>query len=84
MAVPWVEERRSGPRTPSGRPRARSSGTPITTFHTWRSVLKALGSKPGIIIEDDVALAPNWRNRIEGRDPGAPGRGHPVLRWVLT
>lgn len=66
MAVPWVEERRERAEDLKRETQGKIVwDTDHHAFHTWRSVLKALGSKPGIIIEDDVVLAPNWRNRIE-------------------
>lgn len=66
MAVPW--ELRRLKRAKSLR---EATGATLVldrnhdAFDTFRRVLAALGSGPGIILEDDVALAPNWRPRIE-------------------
>lgn len=34
-------------------------------FDTFQAVLREMGSSAGILLEDDVVLAPRWRNRVE-------------------
>jgi hypothetical protein len=66
MAVPWVDERKNRAESLA----KQTSGkivwdTDRHAFHTWRSVMKAVGDGPAIVIEDDVRLVSDWRNRIE-------------------
>lgn len=66
MAVPWDQER-----VKSARDLHLQTGADVVwdqhhdAFDTWQRVLAAAGINPVIILEDDVELAPNWRNRIE-------------------
>lgn len=66
MAVPWEERRAARARELADQTRAQIVWDQThNAFDTWRSVLKAVGDEPGIILEDDIYLVPNWRTRIE-------------------
>lgn len=66
MAVPWVTRRAK-----AAVELSKTTGGMIVwdqdmhAFHTWRSVLRHAGSEPVIILEDDVILGEDWRNRAE-------------------
>jgi GR25 family glycosyltransferase involved in LPS biosynthesis len=66
MAVPWEMRRLKRAR----QLRDETSGQLVLdrkhdAFDTFRHVLEVIGEGPGIVLEDDVYLAPNWRERIE-------------------
>lgn len=66
MAVPWDQQR-----VRSARDLHQATGGTVVwdqhhdAFETWQRVLAEAGRDPVIILEDDVVLAENWRNRIE-------------------
>lgn len=66
MAVPWQEERAARARALQ----AQTGGEIVWdetrhAFKTWRKVLRTVGDGPAIILEDDVILAPRWREQVE-------------------
>jgi hypothetical protein len=66
QAVPWWPER-----TINAVRLARETGGTVVwdtnqcAFDTWHTTLEMMGDQPGILLEDDVDLAPNWREQIE-------------------
>lgn len=66
MAVPWVPERAQRAKELAADTRGRIVWDEKRhAFHTWRLVMKAIGEGPAIVIEDDVILGEDWRNRAE-------------------
>jgi hypothetical protein len=74
MGVPWEPKR-----TKMAVELAQEAGAMIiwdrvhSGFDTWKRVLEAAGDAPMIVLEDDVALAPEWRELIELAIAERPG-----------
>lgn len=66
MAIPWDQRR-----VRRAIELKKSTGGEIVwdqernAMATWRSVLREAGEDPVIILEDDIHLAPRWRERVE-------------------
>ncbi|AWN07821.1 hypothetical protein HOT31_gp154 [Microbacterium phage Hendrix] len=66
QAVPWERERA----VLAAKLRLQTGGTVIwdeehSGLATWMKVLEAMGEGAGILLEDDVILTSNWRQKIE-------------------
>lgn len=66
QAVPWDDQRATNARHLADI----TGGTVVwdhthSPFTTFREALREFADGPGILLEDDVTLAPNWRDRVE-------------------
>jgi hypothetical protein len=74
MAVPWIPAR-----TKRAIELARETGGDIVfdekhdAMDTWQRVLEQAGDGPVVIIEDDVRLTSNWREKVEAVIAEKPG-----------
>lgn len=74
QAVPWEQDR-----VKNAVALARETGAVIvwdrnhSPLDTYLEVLRAMGDSAGILLEDDVVLAPQWRDRIEAVIAEHPG-----------
>lgn len=74
MAVPWVMQRAK-----AAHELQLATGGEIVwdtdqhAFHTWRDVLRRAEDGPVVVLQDDVILTDNWRDKIEAVIAEHPG-----------
>lgn len=79
MAIPWDQQRLKRAVQLSKQTEGEIVWDKThNAFDTFRLVLEAAGNDAVIILEDDVALAPNWREKIER---GLEGHRHQVVQF---
>jgi hypothetical protein len=66
QAVPWWPERTANAVALARQTQGRIVwDTDHSAFDTHKDLLAAMGDGPGLMLEDDVDLAPDWRRRVE-------------------